>query len=351
VVFSLTDHLLHQAVSHFPQSAISIQRDFSQSQNSVDQIESQNGIDTNSVSSFTLPVTVSTLKACFLAARPKTLPAAIVPVWVGCVLAWKLTGKFDLVLALCTLGGAVAIQIATNFFNDAIDSRKGADTDRRLGPTRVTASGMLNSKTVMQVGSGFLALALVFGIVLFQARGWPIVYIGIPSLFLAYGYTGGPFPLAYRGMGELFVILFFGLVAVAGTVFVQTGNWPREALLLGLQIGLLSAILISINNLRDRDEDASTGKGTLAVRFGPKFAVAIIWLEVKLAVFLGLGWIAFNQPTLAIAGAPVFLIGLRIIWGVLTFPPGPAFNRLLALGGIQLIVFAALFQIAAVLAT
>ena len=296
-------------------------------------------------------MTVSTLKACFLAARPKTLPAAIVPVWVGCVLAWKLTGKFDLILALCTLGGAVSIQIATNFFNDAIDSRKGADTDRRLGPTRVTASGMLDSKTVMQVASGFIALALVCGIVLVQARGLPIVYIGIPSLFLAYGYTGGPFPLAYRGMGELFVILFFGLVAVAGTVFVQTGNWPREALLLGLQIGLLSAILISINNLRDRDEDASTGKGTLAVRFGPKFAVAIIWLEVKLAVFLGLGWIAFNQPTLAIAGAPVFLIGLRIIWGVLTFPPGPAFNRLLALGGIQLIVFAALFQIAAVLAT
>jgi 1,4-dihydroxy-2-naphthoate octaprenyltransferase len=295
-------------------------------------------------------VTVSTLKACFLAARPKTLPAAIVPVWAGCVLAWKLTGKFDLILAVYTLAGAVAIQIATNFFNDAIDSRKGADTDRRLGPTRVTASGMLKSKTVMQVATGFLGIAVICGFLLFQARGWPIVYIGIPSLFLAYGYTGGPFPLAYRGMGELFVILFFGMVAVAGTVFIQTGNWPRESLLLGLQIGLLSAILISINNLRDRDEDASTGKRTLAVRFGPKFAVAVIWLEVKLAVFVGLGWIAFNQPTLAIAGAPVFLIGLRIIWGVLTFPPGPAFNRLLALGGIQLVVFAALFQIAAVLA-
>lgn len=295
-------------------------------------------------------MTVSTLKACFLAARPKTLPAAIVPVWAGCVLAWKLTGKFDLILAVYTLAGAVAIQIATNFFNDAIDSRKGADTDRRLGPTRVTASGMLKSKTVMQVATGFLGIAVICGFLLFQARGWPILYIGIPSLFLAYGYTGGPFPLAYRGMGELFVILFFGLVAVAGTVFIQTGNWPRESLLLGLQIGLLSAILISINNLRDRDEDASTGKRTLAVRFGPKFAVAVIWLEVKLAVFVGLGWIAFNQPTLAIAGAPVFLIGLRIIWGVLTFPPGPAFNRLLALGGIQLVVFAALFQIAAVLA-
>jgi 1,4-dihydroxy-2-naphthoate octaprenyltransferase len=145
------------------------------------------------------------------------------------------------------------------------------------------------------------------------------------------------------------VLGFFGIVAVTGTVFIQTGDWPREALLLGLQIGLLSSILISINNLRDRDEDAMTGKRTLAVRFGPKFAVAVIWLEVKVAVFAGLGWIAFGQPAMAIAGAPVFLIGLRIIWGVLTFPPGPAFNRLLALGGIQLILFAAALHFAAVM--
>src|SRR5690606_33040962 len=127
--------------------------------------------------------------------RPKTLPAAIVPVWTGCVLAWKLTGNFSSLLALCTLGGAVAIQIATNFFNDAIDSHKGADTDRRLGPTRVTASGMMHPATVMRLGAAFLALATLCGVVLWQARGWPIIAIGIPSLFLAYGYTGGPFPL------------------------------------------------------------------------------------------------------------------------------------------------------------
>lgn len=307
-------------------------------------------VDSTDEPGFTPAVTASTLKACVLAARPKTLPAAIVPVWAGCVLAWKLTGNFSLLLALCTLGGSVAIQIATNFFNDAIDARKGADTERRLGPTRVTASGMMNSRSVMRLAMVFLGLAVACGVVLYQARGWPIVAIGIPSLFLAYGYTGGPFPLAYRGMGELFVILFFGLVAVTGTVFIQTGGWPPEAILLGFQIGLLSAILISINNLRDREEDASTGKHTLAVRFGPKVAVAVIWLEVKLAVFAGLAWIYLGQPPLAIAGAPAFLIGLRIIWGVLTFPPGPAFNRLLALGGVQLILFAAAFHFAAVMA-
>jgi 1,4-dihydroxy-2-naphthoate octaprenyltransferase len=293
-------------------------------------------------------VTASTFRACLLAARPKTLPAAIVPVWAGCVLAWKLTGTFDLPLAIWTLLGAIAIQIATNFFNDAIDAKKGADTKHRLGPVRVTASGLLRPRTVMTIAAGFLLLALVCGVFLYQARGWPIVLIGIPSLFLAYGYTGGPFPLAYRGMGELFVIAFFGLVAVTGTVFVQTGTWPREALLLGTQIGLLSAVLISINNFRDREEDASTGKRTLAVRCGPKLAAAVIWLEIKVAAFAGIAWWALGQPSLMAASLPVFLLGMRIIWGVLTLPPGPAFNRLLALGGLQLVLFAVVFHLTAV---
>ena len=284
-----------------------------------------------------------------LASRPKTLPAAIVPVWVGCVLAWKLSGTFDLPLALWTLFGAITIQIATNFFNDAIDARKGADTGRRLGPVRVTASGLLQPRTVMAIAAGFLVLALVCGVFLYQARGWPIIVIGIPSLFLAYGYTGGPFPLAYRGMGELFVIGFFGIVAVTGTVFIQTGTWPQEALLLGLQTGLLSAVLISINNFRDREEDSGTGKRTLAVRFGPKVAAAVIWLEIKVAAFAGIGWLLFGQPSLIFASLPILILGMRIIWGVFTLPPGPAFNRLLALGGVQLIAFAAIFHVAATL--
>jgi 1,4-dihydroxy-2-naphthoate octaprenyltransferase len=266
------------------------------------------------------------------------------------VLAWKLTGSFDPWLAALTLVGAIAIQIATNFFNDAIDARKGADTEKRLGPVRVTASGLMSPRAVMGIAGGFLALATACGVVLYQECGWPILAIGIPSLFLAYGYTGGPFPLAYRGMGELFVIGFFGLVAVSGTVFVQTGTWPREALLLGLQTGLLSAVLISINNFRDREEDASTGKRTLAVRFGPKVAAAVIWLEIKVAAFAGLGWLAFGKPALMVASLPVLLIGMRILWGVLTLPPGPGFNRLLALGGLQLILFAVLFHLAATLA-
>lgn len=288
------------------------------------------------------------IKSWVLAARPKTLPAAIVPVWAGCVLAWKLTGRFDGWLAFYTLFGAICIQIATNFFNDAIDAAKGADTEKRLGPVRVTSSGLMSRKAVMGWALFFLVLAFGCGVPLYQARGWPMLAIGLPSLFLAYGYTGGPWPLAYRGMGELFVILFFGLVAVTGTVFVQTGTWPREALLLGAQIGLLSAVLISINNLRDREEDSTTGKRTLAVRFGPKVALGVLWAEVNVAALLGICWALFHQVQWMIASAPVFLLGMRILFGLFTTPPGKAFNRYLAMAGVQLILFAAAFHVAAV---
>jgi 1,4-dihydroxy-2-naphthoate polyprenyltransferase len=287
------------------------------------------------------------IRSFVLASRPKTLPAAVVPVWLGCVLAHVLTGTWNPAIAAWTLGGALAIQIATNFFNDAIDFRKGADTEKRLGPQRVTASGLLSPKAVMGIAALFLGIATVCGSVLYRHSGWPIIIIGIPSLFLAYGYTGGPFPLAYRGMGELFVLLFFGFVAVAGTVFIQTGLWLPEAWLLGLQVGLLSCVLISINNFRDRKEDAVTGKRTLAVRFGPGAAVALVWLEIKIAALSGLAWIAFGKPFFMLASLPIFLIGARILWSLITEPAGPKTNRLLALGGIQLLLFAALFHLAA----
>jgi 1,4-dihydroxy-2-naphthoate octaprenyltransferase len=291
--------------------------------------------------------TASWIRAFVLATRPKTLPAAVVPVWLGCVLAHVLTGTWNPAIAAWTLGGALAIQIATNFFNDAIDFRKGADTEKRLGPQRVTASGLLSPQVVMGIAVACLGIATACGCVLYQHSGWPVIAIGIPSLFLAFGYTGGPFPLAYRGLGELFVLLFFGFVAVLGTVFIQTGTWPAEAWLLGLQVGLLSCVLISINNFRDREEDASTGKRTLAVRFGPGAAVALVWLEIKIAALSGIAWFAFGKPMLMLASLPVFLLGARILWSLFTEPAGPKTNRLLALAGAQLLFFAALFHLAA----
>jgi 1,4-dihydroxy-2-naphthoate octaprenyltransferase len=244
--------------------------------------------------------------------------------------------------------GALCVQIATNFFNDAVDGKKGADGVARTGPRRLTGTGEMSFRQVMALGGLFLTGAVFFGMFLCMARGWPMVAIGIPSLFLAYGYTGGPFPLAYRGLGEVFVILFFGFIAVMGTVFVQTGTWPNEAILLGAQVGLLSAVLISVNNFRDREEDAKVGKKTIAVRFGLKFTAAVIWLEIKLAALLGMVWLVMGYPLYGLASIPVFVIGMRIIWGVLTLPPGEGFNRILALGALELILFAAVFHTVAV---
>jgi len=287
------------------------------------------------------------MKNWLLAARPKTLPAAIVPVWSGCVLAWKLQGSWNPWLAFCTLAAALCIQIATNYFNDAIDARKGADTEKRIGPRRVTASGLIPRRTVLIAATCFLVLASIFGMILFRKAGWPVIWIGLPSLYFAYGYTGGPLPLAYKGLGELFVVIFFGLVAVGGTVLIQTGECRNEAMLLGLQIGLLSAVLISINNLRDREEDSGTGKMTLAVRLGERGARVLVWLEVKIAAFAGLLWLKYQLPWLVLAAIPLWTLGMYLLFRVFNDPIGHAMNRLLALAGLMLLLFAACFHAAA----
>lgn len=292
---------------------------------------------------------VNRLHSIILAARAKTLPAAVVPVWLGCVLAWRLGGVFDgsnLWLAFCTLMGAMWIQIATNFFNDAIDADKGADTERRLGPVRATASGLLSRRSVYGLAGLCLLIAIGFGTVLVVERGWPIVAIGIPSLYLCYGYTGGPVPLAYRGLGELFVILFFGLVAVMGTVFVQLGEWRLEALVLGLQMGLLSAVLISVNNLRDVEEDRTNDKRTLAVQWGVTAARCVITLEVLLAYVLGGFWLDYGMKTVFFYPLGAMFLGVVVVMGVWNFLPSPRYNKYLALGGVQLLVFGALFTLA-----
>lgn len=288
------------------------------------------------------------LKSLLLAARPKTLPAAIVPVWVGCVFAWKTTGMFSWALALATLGSAICIQIATNFFNDAIDDAKGADTENRLGPTRVTASGLLSRKTVYLLATLFLIVAAIFAGPLIASRGWVILAIGIPSLFLAYGYTGGPFPLAYLGLGEIFVILFFGLIAVTGTVFVQTGLFIPQAAWLGLTVGSLSAVLITINNLRDIEEDTASHKQTLAVRWGFEKASNLIRIEYLVAIVSF--YIARGKPGVTDIFFVIFILAMpaiRVVSSVKENGPSPALNGQLALAGAHLLIFALGWQMLA----
>ena len=288
---------------------------------------------------------MATFRDWITASRPKTLGAAVAPVAVGTVLAWKLSGQFSPLLLACTLGSTICLQIATNFFNDALDFIKGADTERRVGPRRITAAGASSARATLTAAGLTLVAAALLGLPLIAARGWPIVMIGLPSLYFCYGYTGGPHPLAYRGLGELFVILFFGFVAVLGTAFVQSGEWYLDALIAGLQIGALSTVLIAINNLRDATEDRTTGKRTLAVRFGKNFARGEILTLIGLAHLSGLHWWQqgdFNAFTYPLIILPV---GLWIALGVFTTPPGPVYNRYLAFSGIQLLLFALLLSL------
>lgn len=282
------------------------------------------------------------IRALLLASRPRTLPAAVAPVALGSALAWRLTGQFSWLLAWCTLGSTIAIQVATNYFNDAVDARKGADTAARLGPTRATAAGLLAPRQMLGAGTGMLVLAVLISLPMVAARGWPVVAIGTVSLFFTYGYTGGPVPLAYRGLGEIFVLLFFGLVAVAGTVFVQTGQWHQDALLLGMQTGMLSTVLIAVNNLRDRVEDTGSNKRTLAVRFGETFARAEIAVCCLGPYLLGWTWHRWGGGPPVWPWSAAIILGLAVVWRVLISPPGRVYNRYLAMSALHLLVWAGL---------
>lgn len=285
------------------------------------------------------------MRAYLLAARPKTLPAAIAPVVAGTALGAQLAGQLHLGLALIAFASCLCLQIATNLFNDAIDHAKGADTDQRLGPRRITASGDLSSGQVYTAAFVTLALAALLALPLLFARGWPILAFGVPSLYLCYGYTGGPVPLAYRGLGDLFVLIFFGWVAVIGSCFLQTAAFDLPALLMGTQIGLLSTALIAINNLRDRDEDRQTGKHTLAVQWGVGFARAEIALCLLGPTLLGLLWL--RTPFANAAWWPLLALPLAILIlsKVLTTPPSQRYNAFLALSALHLLLFAGMLMV------
>ena len=283
-----------------------------------------------------------------LAARPKTLPAAVAPVWLGSWLGAKFSSDGgSWLLGVCTLMSCLCIQIATNFFNDAVDSSKGADTAQRLGPRRITASGMASGRAVMVAALAACLLAAAFSVPLILERGWVIVLIGAVSLWFSYGYTGGPFPLAYLGLGEVFVILFFGLVAVGGSAWVQCGQWRAEALLAGLQLGCLSAVLIAINNERDLEEDRLNRKRTLAARFGLGFARGLIAVLALAPYGAGLLWLLwFHKPAAAWWPMSLLPFSLWLSRSVFNTEPSPRYNGFLAAGAGLLLAFTAVMTAA-----
>jgi 1,4-dihydroxy-2-naphthoate octaprenyltransferase len=202
-----------------------------------------------------------------MAARPRTLPAAAAPVLVGTAYAATL-GTFKPLTFIATLLGALLIQIGTNLSNDYSDARRGADTEDRLGPVRVTAGGLVPPKQVLIATYVAFGLAVLVGVYLIVTAGWQILLIGVLSILAGVLYTGGPRPYGYEGLGEVFVFLFFGLVAVTGTFFAQREEFNWESFVLAVPVGLLATAILMVNNTRDLETDRRAGKKTLAVRLG-----------------------------------------------------------------------------------
>ena len=227
------------------------------------------------------------IKIWFEAARPKTLPAAAAPVIMGSAMAFH-----DRVMhfpsAIAALAAALLIQIGTNLANDYFDFVKGADDKGRLGPTRATQAGLVAPSTMKRAFILTFLLAFIIGLYLIYQGGWPILLIGLLSILFGILYTGGPYPLGYNGLGDIFVLIFFGPVAVGGTYYVQALEINHVVLLAGLAPGLISTAILTVNNLRDINTDANAGKRTLVVRFGVGFAKKEYILSIMAACLLPL---------------------------------------------------------------
>jgi 1,4-dihydroxy-2-naphthoate octaprenyltransferase len=285
-------------------------------------------------------------KPWLLAARPKTLAASVTPVLVGTALAFQ--GTLHWPSFVFALLGSVFIQIGTNYVNDALDFRKGADTHTRLGPLRVTQAGLLDADSVLRGAYICFVLAALCGIPLILRGGWPIAAIGIASIIAAYAYTGGPYPLAYHGLGEVFVMIFFGLVAVCGSFYLQVLTLDRTAWIGGIAVGSLAVVILAINNLRDIENDRASNKRTLAAHFGETFARAEIVFFAMLpfacaaliAYLRGNSMLAIPMLAIVLAAALLFRVARS---------RGAELNRCLALAGALEWIFGILYVIGATL--
>jgi 1,4-dihydroxy-2-naphthoate polyprenyltransferase len=289
------------------------------------------------------------LSSWILAARPKTLTAALVPILAACALAIDQQIEIHWWIPLCALISSLLIQIATNLVNDFSDFEKGADNETRLGPTRATAAGLLSLEQVKRGAFVSFCLAAVFGLPLIFAGGWPILLIGCLSVLAGYAYTSGPYPLAYHGLGDVFVIFFFGIIAVAGTFYLLSGQWTLSAAVLGLQVGLHAAVLIAINNLRDIFGDAKVGKRTLSVRFGVHGSRLMIAAFCFLPFVLSLFWVMQNNALVFFMGLLPFPFALFLTRKVFLTEPSIQYNSFLAEAARLHLLFAAFTSVGFIL--
>ena len=297
-------------------------------------------------------------RAWLIAARPQTLPAAAAPVIVGVGLAIE-SGVFAPLPALAAFVGAALIQVGTNFANDYYDAIQGADTDDREGFTRVVASGLIKPAEVKRAMWLTFAAAIGVGTYLVAVGGVPIVAIGLASVAAGIAYTGGPYPLGYHGLGDLFVFVFFGVIAVTGTYYVQAaalvdGTFPLwipdgtvtlAAVVASLPVAALSTNILVVNNVRDREEDANTGKRTLAVRFGYRFSRLQYLALVALAYLTPFWFLANGYGFAALLPLATLPIAVGVSRTVLTETSGEALNPALESTGKLLAAYAVAFAV------
>lgn len=265
-----------------------------------------------------------------LAARPKTLPAALAPILVGVALAQH-DGQFAALPALAAALGALLLQLGSNFANDYFDFFKGADTADRLGPLRVTAGGLISPAQLRWGMVAVFGLAALIGLYLIAVGGWPILAIGVASILAALLYTGGPFPFGYYGLGDLFVFIFFGLVAVCGTYYVQALGLTPAVVIAAVPTGLLITAILVVNNLRDIETDARAGKRTLAVMIGRSATRVEYALLVGIAYLLPLAlWLLWGYSVLTLLPWLSLPLAYKLLRAIRTNTDGPSLNRALA---------------------
>lgn len=288
---------------------------------------------------------LSRLQIAVMAIRPKTLTAAVGPVAIGAAFAYS-DRAFHLPAVLIALLGALLIQIGTNLANDYFDFVKGADTEERKGPVRVTQAGLVSPHTIRNAFVLVFALAFCTGIYLVWRGGWPLVWIGLLSIASGILYTGGPYPLGYNGLGDIFVLIFFGPVAVGGTYYVQALTVTPQVLCAGLAPGLIATALLAINNLRDVESDSQVGKRTLAVRFGVPFVRFEYFFSVLGAGLVPIALQAWTgtRPWAWISIAAL-LLAVPTARTVFSTQDGPSLNKALGDTGKLLLIHSVLFAI------
>ena len=278
-----------------------------------------------------------------LAIRPATLTAAVAPILVGSAVAAR-AGEFRLLPALAAFAGALLLQIGANLANDVDDFERGADTAARQGPTRVTQSGLLSAAQVRAAEWTAFALAALVGCYLIAVAGWPIAVLGVAAVVSAWAYTGGPWPLGYHGLGEVFVFAFFGLAAVVGTAYVQAGAVPPLAWSAALPVGALVTAILLVNNTRDAATDRLAGKRTLAVRWGTAATRAQYGLLLALAYAVPAAlWWSGALTAWALLPWVTLPLGAALAWRMARAADGAAFNALLAATARLHLTFGALF--------